>query len=159
MWPKTPVKHWYSDLLVVFTLLLALFTLILAVFTGVQVLAFVESERAELSVSGANILDENGVLSVVFEITNSGKSTAKNGHVGYYVRRQNLPPVPDYNNPLVMAFAPMVPGGLVRPAVKITPSEIEQSPFFIYGIITYYDAFLSSLSTNSITQRLLRNLF
>jgi hypothetical protein len=83
-----------------------------------QLLAFVESERAKLAISGARILDETASpITIIIEITNSGRATAKRGQVSYYSRRQSLPSIQDYNNPTTMFFAPVVPGGVLRQAV------------------------------------------
>jgi hypothetical protein len=127
-----------------------------AAFTGTLCLigifqgwAFTQSERAFLSISSANILSAGAESPLVigFELSNGGRSAAS-GHINYYGRLNKLPEIPEYKNPMVMTFAPVVPGGVNRPSISVNlpPADIAairngQQAFFIYGVIYFWDAF------------------
>jgi hypothetical protein len=127
----------------------AAFTAVLCLIGGFQVWAFIQSERAFLSISAANILStgNDSPLIIGFELSNGGRSVAT-GHINFYSRMRSLPSTPDYSNPLIMAYSPVVAGGIDRPSINVPlPSsdiaEIRggQQPFFIYGIIYFSDVF------------------
>jgi hypothetical protein len=118
--------------------------LLSVVAVSLQWCTFVESERAQLAVSGARIFDEVAApITVIVEITNSGRATAKRGQVSYHSRTQSLPGTPDYNNPTPLFFAPIVPGGVLRQGIDVhmSPSELTRTPLFIYGVIHFSDAY------------------
>ncbi len=119
MIPSNPRRGWISAAGRVFTRLdaVAYFTLVLAMFTGVQIWAFVSSERAFISVEPADprakisASDNPIVLRVI--IRNGGRSTAMT--VEYDVDGKllpgDLPPIPVYVGIHQGVVGPVLPGG------------------------------------------------
>jgi hypothetical protein len=102
--PPTP-HRWYSDPIALFTGFVAVFTLILAIFTGVQVWAYMQSERAYLVAEDLKFV--HGVpstagdgLSLDLTLRNVGRhiATITGGNVSpvIHVQGGKLPSIPEY---------------------------------------------------------------
>ena len=124
------------------------FTGVLCIVGALQLLAFIQSERAFVSISGANILNvgNESPLFIALDLKNSGRSVAI-GDLQFYSRAKSLPPIPEYRDPLIINYTPVVAGGSstasisapVMDAASIADIRSGKLPFFIYGIIKFSD--------------------
>jgi hypothetical protein len=143
----------------------AYFTLVLAVFTGVQVWAFVKSERGFVTVEIADQkskLEPTGQLRMVLSINNGGKSTVVLDDSLAYgtLTPGNLSIDPDYSTESPIVSGPIVPGqsrfSMEIPTYTYGPNKgkfvafdqkvidginAHQATYFIYGYVRYEDDF------------------
>jgi hypothetical protein len=141
----------------------AVFTFILAIFTGVQVLVFISSERAFISVSFATAAEKLAASTdpvfLHFVLQNSGKSTAviTDANVTGSIGNQDLPASPHYQPEHTTTSGPVIAGGArlinQRPHIDQTGkpliitteilNEINNisTRVFIFGFVEYDDDF------------------
>ena len=124
-----------------------IFTFILAISTVVQVWAFIQSERAFLTLGAINIsnLNTDSAMEISLTIRNGGRSNA-NGVLHGFVWGGNLPKTPDYiHGPQTIDdLPPMIGGGTVTTNINVAVSQTFKEriragvvPFIIYGFIKY----------------------
>jgi hypothetical protein len=141
----------------------AVFTFILAIFTGVQVLAFISSERAFVAVTLATINEKlassTDPVVLHFVLQNSGKSTAM---VSDFNATSSISPnplslTPQYEPAHSSISGPIIAGGAhfgtQKPHVKGSEAPFVLSPemlgainrnavkLFIFGFVEYRDSF------------------
>jgi len=142
----------------------AAFSGCLVLITGLQALNFVASERAFVAPSNAEfaVRETVGVelLPIMFELKNSGKSTATIREFAAAITHQ-LPAQPEYQEGPKFAFPPVVSGGTAKRILQFKTAWGEQTanavksgalPFYLFGRVRYSDPyswlpFLSSRET------------
>jgi hypothetical protein len=142
-----------------FTGLLALFTAVLAVSTGLQVWAFVQSERASIAPVAAGIDPvkiTTGPIVVYVQIKNSGKDTALiQESIPNYKILDRLPKFPNYGVVARVSRAILLPGqtlstgGIAKvdgKPVMVTEDDVRsinngEKFLWIYGKVVYRDRF------------------
>ncbi|MFZ0845659.1 MAG: hypothetical protein WAM62_07690 [Pseudolabrys sp.] len=132
------------------------FTFAIAAFTCIQVWAFIESERAFLSVIGArngpaDILTADKPVAIAMTIKNSGRSTAIVDDFNMTVTIHDpLPVVPKYETLNELRFSAIEAGaespGTYRAPTTLTNDEISaikrgDAQFHMFGFVRYHDAF------------------
>jgi hypothetical protein len=132
------------------TRVVGVFTGVLAVVGFVQAWAFIQSERAFVSVASmsyhAPVAPEK-IAVFDLQIRNSGRSTANIKH-NIYTVSYSIGGTPNYPGETEVSLSPVVPGGFIQFQIK-TPTLADdafnalggQSQFFIYGRIDYEDDF------------------
>jgi hypothetical protein len=145
-----------------FTGVLALFTFLLALVAALQLWAFVQSERAFLSVVGLSIGGTDGGLPkasephtrVVLQMRNGGRNTAFIDRFRFdaaYGAMGPLPQEPQYLDEPQFGVPRPIPGDTTVPvndgvAKTFTPDEIDgfrtsKGRFSLYGYVKYNDAY------------------
>lgn len=133
--------------------MITLFTFALALIAGLQLLTFIQSERAFVAPASTNFATElvPGIahLPMYLDIQNSGRSTAFVEELSVAITH-NLPSKPQYFDTINIAFPPIVAGGVSRRSSKFvtgwnqeTIDEITSGAlnFYIYGVIKYSDGY------------------
>jgi hypothetical protein len=145
---------------------IALFSGLLALVTIFQAWAFVQSQRAFLSVAALKFLDglaPNQKVSPVFGIRNGGRSTAVMDELNVTFKTVTPPNVfpltPQYFEGTEIAPGPIVADGTVNVTVDMKGFTIDEATFrpisagervvYVYGFISYWDDY--SLLCNRIT--------
>ena len=128
----------------------AAFTGLLTFVTGVQVWAFIQSERAFISPASMTFrppVAPEKIAVFDMKIGNSGNSTANIKHHVYNVA-EALPETPAYPDWGDITLSPVVGGGSIQFQIKVGPIPdgafkflSGNAPFFIYGRIDYEDEF------------------
>jgi hypothetical protein len=137
------------------------FTIILAISTCIQVWAFIQSERADLSVTSVMLdfdLLFEGNVSLHYTVQNGGKETAfvTGSATSIGLRTDTLPPEPQYTHPSVNALlGPVIPqsprfvriGPMTDDGPIIISKEQANSinngslKFYVFGYVNYKDTF------------------
>jgi hypothetical protein len=141
----------------------AVFTFILAIFTGVQVLAFISSERAFVAVTLATanekLVSSTDPVVLHFVLQNSGKSTAmvSDFNATGLIGPNPLSLTPQYEPEHSSINGPIIAGGahlgtqrlhakgseapfILSPA-QLDPINQNTVKFFIFGFVEYKDSF------------------
>jgi hypothetical protein len=157
-WILSPVR-WFRNLSPTdkFTFWVAAFTGVLAIATSFQVWAFIQSERAVLTVDYAlegQRLTADRPIGLFFSIQNSGKSLATITNFNVTLRIiDKLPEAPKYITLLGFALGPIPPAGIGKATYRIPTTtynltaesmkEIDSGKwrFYIYGFVEYEDEF------------------
>ena len=127
------------------------FTAVLAIFALIQTIAFVQSERAFVAPTSTDfaveVIPGIKLLPMLFEIKNSGKSTATIDEVSIAITH-DLPNPREYPTARQFAFPPIVPGGTSKRVLRFetgwgekTISEVKSGArkFYLFGFIRYHD--------------------
>ena len=135
-----------------FRLSIPIFTAVVAIATVVQVGAFIESERAIITVSEVHfakaLVAGLNPLPIFFEMKNSGKSTAMVDVLKATITHGPLLPTPVYGGTPRFTIAPIVPNDTSQRILNFTTGwnqatteEVKAGtrPLFIYGVIEYHD--------------------
>jgi hypothetical protein len=148
-------RSWrHPDHVARFTFWVATFTFLLAGIGLIQVWAFIQSERAFLSIDDilftpSGPTDRRAIFTI--RVKNSGRSTANVKHNVYRVNLE-LPSTPDYYVTMrEVTLAPVVGNGTARydARIDVTPDHAAEfvaaldgnSLFYFYGLIEYEDEF------------------
>lgn len=139
-----------------FTRLLAVMTGLVALTAALQVVTFVMSERAFLTLSEVSPhqapLAAGKPLNLLLEIRNGGKSTARVDQLNVNYRMQDLPETPEYPSTSTQLFsAPILPGtsttfGVGDESKVVSPEQFNgiiagTTKFYLFGFIRYADEF------------------
>lgn len=163
-WPH-PIR-WFRSLARAdkFTLWLALFTALLTFITAVQVWAFIQSERAFLTVAAPQFTGgfaANKELTLIIDVKNSGRSTGFidkfNTTLKFYPRDKPLPDVPEYEKEQAEIPGPVLPGSdspLIylpagdnqHPRMTLSEAEVDiikkgMDKMYVFGFAYYRDDF------------------
>jgi hypothetical protein len=147
-----------------FTFVVAIFTSLLAISTSLQVLAFIESERAELVIEDATFPrgepspDTNG-LDLIIRVRNFGKHVANikmfNITQGVFINNKALPAKPQYHGgSITPVVPPIAPGAEIAVYGEQEPQEFRipredvvkgvldgSIPLRIWGFVEYYTGY------------------
>ena len=143
--------------MVFWTRAVGVFTIVLAIVAVLQFLAFVQSERALLSLAGLEIVGGvpkagDPLVHVLVRFTNSGRAAAAAGHFALGIHFEALPPKPEYNDLPERGSQPVPAGGgtefysTVTLTRALTQDEIDKiklgtTRMSIFGYIKYSDPF------------------
>lgn len=169
---SNPKHSWYNPLRIIrwhngldnidrFTFWIAILTFFLVVMTGVQVLSYIESERAFLSIEeigfihGEPSVEPDGIT-IKMGIKNFGKHVAvitqMNAEPSFYIGKKGLDASPDYDDRNIIKWVTSpIPPQIQRtvifgPATENTPVPKEEIisgtkngkiPFHVFGFIDY----------------------
>jgi hypothetical protein len=127
------------------------FTAVVAFFAVIQTISFVQSERAFVAPTNTDFAVEivPGIkfLPMLFEIKNSGKSTATIDEVSIAITH-DLPNPRAYPTARQFAFPPIVPGGSSKRVLRFETgwgekiiAEVKSGTrkFYLFGFIKYHD--------------------
>jgi hypothetical protein len=143
--------------MVISTVVVGIFTVVLAAVAFLQFWAFVQSERAFLSVTSLRVDGEfpkpgDKLVRVFFEVKNSGKSAAYANHVTLGMALGHLPDAPDYGNEQQRAQPPIAPEAvafhgdeviLSRPITQEAIDAVKAGTIRLsfFGFMSYTDIF------------------
>ncbi len=165
-------KFWFKELApeARFAGWVARLTLVLCIIGAVQTWAFLESERANLTIQNSGPFDfpqKPGVALVVsMAIQNAGKSTARvvENTTNFWLNDSPLPEKPIYTSCNCAIPLAIVGGNAIHTIfwprsgdsrITLTPDQYARIkggtlPIYIYGFITYRDAFSFLLGSRTL---------
>jgi hypothetical protein len=166
------IIQWYRNLKDIdrFTFWIVVLTFFLVVMTGVQVLSYVESERAQILIEDIIVKDVDPFLlnpvDTILVLKNVGRHiaviTKVNLRVGFFIINKDLPKYPDYPDQFNISavFTPVLPGGTYPMFIKnvaepfTIPMEVVIKgvndgtiPLRVFGVIEYDTGYWLSFGT------------